>query len=126
MVGSATTVLVADDDADLRLLVRVVLEQAGFDVIEEAIDGDTALEAVTRLDPPPTPTVLVLDNVMPGLTGLQVAERVLARVPNQRIVLFSAYLDNDVERRAQEIGVSRCVAKPDVRRLPSILAELTA
>src|SRR5689334_12504144 len=58
MVGVATTVLVADDDADLRLLVRVVLERAGFDVVEEAIDGEATIEAVTRLDPPPTPTVM--------------------------------------------------------------------
>ena len=126
MVGVATTVLVADDDADLRLLVRVVLERAGFDVVEEAIDGEATIEAVTRLDPPPTPTVMVLDNAMPGLTGLQVAERVLARIPSQRIVLVSSYLDGEVEQRADEIGIARCVAKPDVHELPSILSDLLA
>ena len=118
------TVLVADDDPDLRVLVRAVLENAGLSVIEEAIDGVAALDAIGRLDPPPIPTVMVLDHIMPGLSGLEVAEQVLARHPGQRIVLFSSYLDDHVERRAGEIGITRCVSKPDLHRLPSILKEL--
>ena len=89
MEAAPISVLVADDDADLRLLVRVVLEQAGFDVVEEAIDGEEALAALARLEHPPIPTVMVLDNLMPGLSGLEVAERVLADVPDQRVILFS-------------------------------------
>ena len=126
MVTSPTTVLVADDEPDLRMLVRVVLEAAGHHVVEEAIDGEDALIAIARLAPPPVPAVMVLDNQMPGLSGLEVAARVLALTPDQRIVLFSAYLDADVVRRAREIGIQACLAKADVIRLPAVIEAMVS
>ena len=123
---AAISVFVADDDADMRLLVRVTLERAGFDVVEEAIDGPDALDAVARLAPPPIPTVMVLDNQMPGLTGLEVAAQVLATTPDQRILLFSAFLDPTVRQRAEEIGVSGCIAKTEVEHLPALIAALAS
>jgi CheY-like chemotaxis protein len=123
---TAISVLVADDDADLRLLLRVTLERAGFDVVEEAIDGPDALDAIRRLSPPPIPTVMVLDNQMPGLTGLEVAEQVLESTPGQRIVLFSAFLDQRVRERAKQLGIKECVAKTDVHRLPDVIAALAS
>ena len=123
---TAISVLVADDDADLRLLLRVTLERAGFDVVEEAIDGPDALDAIRRLSPPPIPTVMVLDNQMPGLSGLEVAEQVLASIPGQRIVLFSAFLDQNVRERARRLGINECVAKTDVHRLPDVIASLAS
>ena len=119
---SAITVLVVDDEADIRQLVRVVLEGAGLRVVDEAVDGLEALLSVDQLHPPPVPTVIVLDNRMPGLTGLEVAERVLQQIPEQRIVLFSAYLTEDIEQRASELGISACAAKSDVARLPALIA----
>ncbi|HEY8721135.1 response regulator, partial [Pengzhenrongella sp.] len=65
------TVLVVDDDEDIRFLVRTVLTRAGLEVVAEAIDGVEALAALERLDPPPDPAVVVLDNRMPGLSGLE-------------------------------------------------------
>jgi CheY-like chemotaxis protein len=121
------TVLVADDDEDIRLLVRMVLQGAAdLSIIEEAVDGDAALAAIVRLDPPPMPTVLLLDNRMPGLSGLEVAEQVLSKFPDQRIILFSAFLDEEIERRARAMGISACVAKADVGRLPGVISSLGA
>ncbi len=88
--------------------------------------GDGSTRCRHRLAPPPIPTVLVLDNQMPGVSGLDVAERVLATTPGQRIILFSAYLDDDVRQRAHEIGISACVPKSDVNRLPALIEELAA
>ena len=120
------TVLVADDDEDMRMLVRVTLERSGFEVLEDAIDGPDALAAVAKLEAPPVPTVMVLDNQMPGLTGLEVAEHVLASIPGQRIILFSAYLDPEVRQHAKDIGVSVTIAKTEVYRLPAVIAALAA
>ena len=125
-MASPATVLVADDEPDLRMLVRVVLEAAGHQVVEEAIDGEDALTAIARLAPPPVPAVMVLDNQMPGLSGLEVAARVLALTPDQPIVLFSAYLDADVLRRAQEIGIRTCLAKAEVARLPAVIEAMVS
>ena len=122
---SGVTVLVADDEPDLLVLTHSLLEAAGFEVIEEALDGEAALAAVKRLDPPPVPTVLVLDYLMPGLSGLDVAQRVLARHPEQRIVLFTAYLDSDVQQRADAMGV-RCVSKSKLADLAKVVAALAA
>jgi CheY-like chemotaxis protein len=121
-----TTVFLADDAADMRLLVTAVLERAGFRVIDEAVDGLEALAKVAALKPPPVPTVMVLDNRMPGATGLEVAERVLAQYPSQRIVLFTAFLDADVAQAASDIGIKTCVSKTDWQHLPDVVANLAA
>jgi two-component system, chemotaxis family, chemotaxis protein CheY len=120
------TALIVDDDPDMRLLLRGFLTRAGLQVVEEAVDGPEALEVFERLDPPPVPTVIVLDNRMPTMTGLDVAELVLQRLPGQRIVLFSAYLDADIEQRAAALGISACLAKTEIRRLADVISELVA
>ena len=122
---TAVTVLVADDEPDMLVLTRAVLQRAGFQVVEEVVDGDAALAAFNRLDPPPIPTVIVLDYKMPGLTGLEVAERVRQTHPDQRIVLFSAWLDPELLRDAEAMGV-RCVSKSHVDDLPKVVDALAA
>lgn len=122
MDRSAVTVLVVDDEDDMRQLVRAVLEGAGLQVIDEAADGPAALDTLETLESPPVPTVIVLDNRMPGLTGLEVAERVLQRIPEQRIVLFSAFLNEEITARATDLGISACASKSDVGRLPALIA----
>ena len=118
------TVLVADDEPDIRELARVLLEMDGFDVVAEAVDGEQAMERYLALDPPPIPSVVLLDNRMPRLGGLETAERILELHPEQVVVLFSAHLDADVTSRAEELGVKACVSKVDTARLPRILRGL--
>ncbi len=120
----APTVLVVDDEPDMRNIARVFLERGGFDVVDEAANGWQALERFLELDPPPIPSVVLLDNRMPGLTGLEVAERMLSQHPNQVIVLFSAFLDNAVQKEARDIGITACVSKMEVSRLPKIIGTL--
>jgi CheY-like chemotaxis protein len=125
-VDDDITVLIVDDQDDIRVLVRALLERQGMRVVDEAEDGIEALISVSQLAPPPVPTVIVLDHSLPGMTGLEVAERVLAKLPHQRIVLFSAFLDGNVLSRAELIGVRACVAKTDILRLPEIITDLAA
>ncbi|GAA1941342.1 response regulator transcription factor [Nocardioides marmoribigeumensis] len=118
------TVLVADDEPDIRELARVLLEMDGFDVVGEAVDGEHAVEQYVELDPPPVPNVVLLDNRMPRLGGLDAAERILQHHPGQIVVLFSAHLDPAVTTRARELGVRACVSKVDTAKLPRILRDL--
>jgi CheY-like chemotaxis protein len=69
---------------------------------------------------------VILDNRMPGLTGLEVAEEILKERPAQPIILYSAFLDDTVRRQAAELGISRCVGKADIDTIPSIVRELAA
>jgi CheY-like chemotaxis protein len=118
------SVFVVDDEPDVRLLARFILERGGFNVVDEAEDGASALQRFTELDPPPVPSVVLLDNRMPGLTGLEVAERMLAHHPDQVIVLFSAHLDRSVEQKALAMGITACVSKMDAPRLADIIRGL--
>jgi CheY-like chemotaxis protein len=120
------TALIVDDDEDMRLLLRTFLTRAGLVVVEEAVDGPEALEVFERLDPPPIPTVIVLDNRMPTLSGLEVARMVLERLPEQRIILFSAFLSPEIEQAAADLGVSACLAKTEIRELAGLITSLTS
>jgi CheY-like chemotaxis protein len=122
----ALTVLVVDDAPDMRFLARSVLESSGVHVVAEAADGPEAMTAFRELDPPPVPTVILLDNQMPGPSGLEVAQEMLAHAPDQLIVLFSAYLSPEVVDEAERIGVAACVSKVDVTRLAAIIRDLVA
>jgi DNA-binding NarL/FixJ family response regulator len=123
-----TTVLIVDDEIDMRLLVRVVIEAAddGLKVAGEAIDGADALRVWRDLGGPPVPDVVILDNRMPGLSGLDVAREILAERPGQLIVLYSSFIDANIRRQAAEIGITTCVSKGDVDQLPTIVRELAA
>ena len=119
----APLVLVVDDEPDMRELARMILELDGLEVVEAA-DGTEALEQFFALAPPPVPAVVILDNRMPGLTGLQVAESMLAHHPDQAIIVFSAYVDQDLEAAARALGVAKCISKTEARHLPSMVRRL--
>jgi NarL family two-component system response regulator LiaR len=119
-----TTVLVADDEDDMRMLVRLILDlsDAGLTIVGEAADGAEAVKLWRDLDGASTPDVIVLDNRMPVLTGLEAAAEILGERPSQRIVLYSAYLDDEVRRQATEVGIAACVTKEELKQLPQVIA----
>jgi CheY-like chemotaxis protein len=123
-----TTLLIVDDEVDMRILVRMVVQAAndGLTIAGEAVDGSDALRVWRDLDGPPVPDVIILDNRMPGLSGLEVAEKILAERPEQLIILYSAFLDDNVRAQAARLGISSCASKQDLERLPSLVRELAA
>jgi CheY-like chemotaxis protein len=120
------TILVVDDEADMRFLAKHILESSDLHVVAEAVDGHDALERYRELDPPPVPTVVLLDNQMPRKTGIEAAAEILAEAPDQIIVLFSAYLSDTILAEARRLGVAACVSKSDVADLPRIIEDLIA
>jgi CheY-like chemotaxis protein len=124
--GETSTLLVVDDEADIRLLVRSVMDLAGdrFVIVAEARDGIEAVDRWRGLDGPPSPDFIILDNRMPNRTGLEVAEAILRERPDQRIVLFSAFLDDRVRAEASALGITACLTKEDVGQLPELLDDL--
>ncbi len=104
-----STILVVDDESPIRDLVRDVLELDGHDVVEAA-DGPTALEAVADK----SPDLLVLDIMMPGMSGLDVLrslrrEHSGAELP---IILLTAASDDDTTWAGWTAGASVFLPKP--------------
>ncbi len=89
------SVLVIDDDPDVRTYIVSCLEERGYQVAEAA-DGRIGLKAFAHSQP----DVAVIDFVMPGMSGAQVAERMLAARPDQKILFVSGYSETDAIRRA--------------------------
>jgi CheY-like chemotaxis protein len=120
---ATTTILIVDDELDMRMLVRVIIDLAnrGWSIVGEAADGVEAVQAWRDLNGPPVPDVIVLDNRMPELSGLEAAAQILAERPEQHIVLYSAFLDDAVRREAANLGVRHCVTKDELDRLPEVI-----
>jgi YesN/AraC family two-component response regulator len=114
-----TGVLIVDDEEDMRALLRSTIEIAneGLRVAGEAVDGE---DAVTQWREK-RPEIIVLDQRMPGATGLEVAERILGEHPEQTIILFSAYLDPEILDTAARLGIRACMSKREISRVPEAL-----
>lgn len=118
------SVLVVDDQADLRLLMRTLItaENDGLRCDVEAASGEEALAFFDDGDV----TVVVLDQMMPGMTGLETARALLARLPDLPIILFSAYLDEALRAEARSIGIRACLDKRDYAKVCSTVRLVAA
>ncbi len=101
------SVVIADDHQVVRHGIRTILEKQGFQVLSECGDGLAAVETVERL----RPDILVLDLVMPGLHGLDVARRVAKASPSTRVVVLSMYDNEGYVLEALRAGVMGYVLK---------------
>ena len=94
-LGRQISVLLADDDARFRTLVRSVLVEDGYLVIGEAGTADDVFAEVER----ERPDVVVLDLVMDGADGLSTLERLQALYPELPVVVISSLFDPVIEQR---------------------------
>jgi len=100
-------VLIADDDPDIRMLVRLRLERSGYAVIA-ASDGPEALELAGDC----TPDIAILDVTMPGLSGMEVTRALRERNETMPVILLTARArDADVAEGA-DAGADAYVTKP--------------
>ena len=110
-------VIVAEDEALIRMDIVEVLREAGFDVVGEAADGESAVALARELHP----DLVVMDITMPKLDGLSAAEI----IGNERIapvVMLTAFAQPEFVARASEAGAIAYVVKPFTpeRLLPQI------
>jgi two-component system chemotaxis response regulator CheY len=101
------SLLITDDDRDLRETLRCVFEPGGFETLLAA-DGEEALEIVQQ-----RPVhLLLLDMHMPRLTGLDTIRRLKALAQPLPTILMSAALDPQIRQEAEEEHVFRVIPKP--------------
>lgn len=108
-------VLLADDDAGIRMVISLNLQRRGW-TVDTAVDGDDALAQATG----GSYDAIVLDQLMPGMTGIEVAEQLTEDVP---VIIYSAFIDDRVQHRATALGVPT-VGKADIPELLAMLDEL--
>lgn len=103
-----TTIALADDHIVVRQGLRALLEtEPDFRIVSEAGDGPEAVHLVERLQP----DVLVLDLMLPGLSGLEVTRLVSQSSPKTRVLILSMYADEAYVLRALKNGAAGYVLK---------------
>ena len=111
-------VMLVDDVDHVRRMLRNMLDLDGFDVVAEAASGVEALDLVDGADP----DVVVIDYQMPDLDGIEVARRIRAMRPAQVMVMYTAFLQAEVEEQARAAGVALVLGK--VEGLESLEREI--
>ena len=105
--AAAPRVLLAEDEALIRLDLREMLEEEGFVVCGEAGDGETAVRLAREL----RPDLVLLDVKMPVLDGISAAEQIVAaRIAP--VVVVTAFSQRDLVARAREAGAMAYLVKP--------------
>lgn len=105
--GKSRRVVVAEDEALIRLDVVETLTDAGYEVVGEAGDGQKAIELATELNP----DVVVMDVKMPELDGITAAERI-TKDRIAPVVLLTAFSQTELVERARDAGAMAYVVKP--------------
>ena len=102
-----TRVVIAEDEAIIRLDLKETLEEEGYEVVAETGRGDEAVELVRQHNP----DVAILDIKMPGLDGLSAA-REIAGERRAAVLILTAFSQRDLIERARDAGALAYLVKP--------------
>ncbi|MGI6207511.1 MAG: ANTAR domain-containing response regulator [Anaerolineae bacterium] len=102
-----TRVIIADDEAIIRMDLREMLTNLGYLVVGEVADGTSAINLAREL----RPDIVIMDIKMPDLDGIDAA-RVLTEERIAPVVLLTAYSQSELIERAKEAGVVGYIVKP--------------
>lgn len=101
-------VLVVDDAPFIREVVRFALTASGYEVVGEASDGQAAVEMALQTQP----DIILMDLVMPKMSGLEATKEILNHQPDQRIIAFTTIDQNAMVMKAIEAGCIHYITKP--------------
>jgi AmiR/NasT family two-component response regulator len=106
IMQEALRVVVAEDEALIRMDVVATLQEAGYEVVGEAADGEEAVRLAVEL----MPDLMIMDIKMPKLDGISAAEKISEhKIP---VVLLTAFSQADLVKRAADAGAMAYVTKP--------------
>jgi two-component system chemotaxis response regulator CheY len=116
-------VYICDDSPEYRMLLRLVLAEAGATIVGEGSNGHECLAAAAGTDP----SIVLLDLNMPGLNGLEALPRLRDLIPNAKIVVLTTSKAEETETQALELGADAFVSKPmDAASVPRLVREKLA
>jgi AmiR/NasT family two-component response regulator len=102
-----TRVVIAEDEAIIRLDLKETLQEEGYDVVGETGRGDEAVELVKQL----TPDLAILDIKMPGMDGLEAA-RAISAERGAAVLILTAFSQRDLIEQARDAGALAYLVKP--------------
>jgi AmiR/NasT family two-component response regulator len=100
-------ILIAEDEAIIRLDLKEMLEEEGYEVVGEAADGEAAVKMTKDLKP----DLVILDIVMPGVDGLKAA-RMISEEQLSAVLVLTAYSQRDLVAQAAQSGAMAYLVKP--------------
>lgn len=106
-----TRLLVADDSETVLLMLQRRLEMAGYEVTT-ATDGQEALKAVEEAGKDREPDLILLDAMMPNMSGIEVLQRLRDSGSKIPVLIISAHLDAQEPERMKSLGANDVVSKP--------------
>jgi response regulator NasT len=117
MTDNARRVVIAEDEALIRMDLREMLEEEGYEVVAEAGDGRAAVQAVEEHKP----DLVILDVKMPILDGITAAEQIVAK-RGAAVVMLTAFSQRELVSRARDAGAMAYLVKPFTKNdlLPAI------
>jgi response regulator NasT len=102
---SAIRILVAEDEALIRMDLVEMLQEAGYEVVAQATNGEEAIALATEHNP----DLAILDVKMPVLDGISAAEKIISIAP---VLMLTAFSQRELVERARDAGVMAYVVKP--------------
>jgi len=106
-----TRLLVADDSETVLLMLQRRLEMEGYEVVT-ASDGFQALERLKEAGSKKQPDVILLDAMMPNMSGTEVLEQLQKQGSEIPVLMISAHLDANEPDRMRSLGATDCIPKP--------------
>ncbi len=116
----AVRVLIVDDTDHVREMLAQMLLLDGFEVAGKARSGSEAIAMVSMA----APDIVIMDYKMPGMDGITATRRIREVASTLPVILYTAYLDDELERRAHDAGIDACIGK--VEGLTSLEREISA
>jgi DNA-binding NarL/FixJ family response regulator len=113
-------VLVVEDTDHVREMLVNILAIQGFEIAGQAAGAEEALALAAETDP----DVVVMDYKMPETDGISATYRLREQDPDRAVILYSAYLTDELRQRAEEAGVLACV--PKVAGVEALAREIAA
>ena len=106
-----TRLLVADDSETVLLMLQRRLEMEGYEVVT-ATDGIEALDRLREANEKQKPDLILLDAMMPKMSGLEVLEELRSSGSEIPVLMISAHLDAQEPERMRKLGATDCIPKP--------------
>lgn len=102
------TVLIVDDSIYMRSLIKTAMEGAGFQVVGEAQNGESAIDLALQLQP----DLITLDNILPDMMGFEILKVIKDEGVSSKVIMISAVGQQTVVNKGISLGAAEYIVKP--------------